>query len=213
MLAKANGIVLFARARKLPGIALLSVILILLMVLARSMSIHLPAADGEALTVPLRFMIPLLLAVITCGCVHGRLGVLDGMYYHSQEKPQILLLGGVTLITAALMGILQAVALEPAEAFLVVRNYLGFLGIGLVSGRLIGWQFCWALPLLSLFPLTYFPRNADGDLNWWVFIVAPPGDLTSWIVVVFLLISGAIAVALSPWRLFQIKGLFRTNRM
>ncbi|MFB9513962.1 hypothetical protein [Streptomyces purpureus] len=97
-------------------------------------------------------------------------------------------------MTCALSFGAEALAVGPEHGLVFVRSVLIWLGLALLSIRLLGQQLGWVIPMASAFLLVWYP------LHWWDWTANPAGDPASWIVATVALAMGIAATAATPWR-------------
>ena len=79
------------------------------------------------------------------------------------------------------------------------RNVLGFVGLCVLGSRILGTGLCWLPAIASVFVFEWFGRDGEGAAYAWAFPVAPPGELTGWLVAVGLWALGMAAIGWSDW--------------
>ncbi|WP_124266586.1 hypothetical protein [Streptomyces sp. ADI98-10] len=86
----------------------------------------------------------------------------------------------------------------------------GWTGLGLLSGRLLGWRQGWILPALALLLISYWSvQDGTGSYPWWDFSRSPVAEHPVGIgVSLALLAVGTLAFWMTPWRL---RGLLRRS--
>ncbi len=94
---------------------------------------------------------------------------------------------------------LAALTLPAASTGVLARALLGWLGVALVSGRVLGWQAGWVLPAVVMSVLSFW--GPAGGHGWWEFNARPLHDVPSLLLAILLLATGLAARALTPWRL------------
>jgi hypothetical protein len=79
----------------------------------------------------------------------------------------------------------------------------GWTGLGLLSGRLLGWRQGWILPALVLLLISYWSvQDGTGSYPWWDFTRSPVvGQPISLGISLGLLAAGMMAYRMTPWRL------------
>ncbi|MFF4960438.1 hypothetical protein [Streptomyces sp. NPDC001222] len=73
-----------------------------------------------------------------------------------------------------------------------------------------GWRFSWILPLVTLFPLTYWQTDGLGRFRWWDWTDQPGASIPCWGIAIGSLLAGGVAITLTPWRVARLwRGLRR----
>lgn len=88
----------------------------------------------------------------------------------------------------------------------------GWTGLGLLSGRLLGWRQGWILPALVLLLVGYWSvQDGSGGYPWWDFTRSPVVEKPLGLgISVGLLAVGMMAYWMTPWRL---RSLLRRTRL
>lgn len=79
------------------------------------------------------------------------------------------------------------------------RNVGGFVGLCVLSSRVLGAGLCWLPAIASVFMFEWFGRDGEGTPYPWAFPVAPPGESTAWLVTAGLWALGVAAVGWNAW--------------
>ncbi len=82
----------------------------------------------------------------------------------------LISLAGVTVLTEGIAG--------PVGQFAGIRNFIGFLGLSLLSGFLFGGRMAWVLPIASAFTAITL-GNPDGNGVPWDWPVRVNGDFAA----------------------------------
>lgn len=100
------------------------------------------------------------------------------------------------------------IVFDGTTALLILRGIIGWMGIALISGRILGWRAAWVGPLAVLPVVIYWGHGGIG-YRWWEFTSLPPGDLGSWSVAGGTAIGGAVACLFSKWGWYHLASRFR----
>jgi hypothetical protein len=110
------------------------------------------------------------------------------------------LVSGVLLVGGCLF------VADPTAAGKAARALLAWFGLGLVSGRVLGWRFCWVLPWVALSALLYWGFDSGAQAYaWWEFTAQPIAHTPSLLLSVGLCLGGGVAYHLTPWRLAAVR--------
>jgi len=145
--------------------------------------------------------------VVPALALHSELGSLEeartARLVHLQRCYLLLL----SCVCAALFLALAALSLQPADVAVMARSLAAWLGLALLSGRVLGWRLAWVLPVLTLCVLVYWGGSAAqvDPFDWWEFSARPAGDVPSLVVSAALLASGMLAYFFSAWRITALK--------
>ncbi|MEU7021182.1 hypothetical protein ABZ990_11070 [Streptomyces sp. NPDC046203] len=158
--------------------------------------IALPSIGSASLStaVPYRQELPLLSAVFLTAAFGGAMSAHEETGARTMHRLHSAYCVALTLTTCALSFGTEALAVGPEHGVVFVRSVLIWLGLALLSIRLLGQQLGWALPTASAFLLIWYP------LNWWDWTVNPATDLLSWVLAATALAVGVVATAATPWR-------------
>lgn len=85
-------------------------------------------------------------------------------------------------------------ATGPEAAIRYIRSMLAWMGLALLSGRLLGWAMAWLIPVASIFPLVYY-----GDRQWWDWTTSPAYAFATWFASLGCLLVGVVAFEATPW--------------
>ncbi len=111
------------------------------------------------------------------------------------------ILGGAFAISSGCILVAVAVGIDSALVPLVARALFAWFGLALISGRLLGWNYSWILPIGALCVLLYWGHGSGGGYQWWEFTAQPATHLPSLIFAITLFVAGVLACSLTPWRL------------
>lgn len=133
--------------------------------------------------------------------LHSNLGHLEEMATNDHKRVERQYAVGLTLACAGGYLLLASLVLQPSLLAVITRSLAGWLGLGLISGRLLGWRLAWALPVAAACILTYWGGASAPDRHaWWDFSARSYDDLPSLLLTVCLLGGGLLAYWVSPWR-------------
>ncbi|MCX5307323.1 MULTISPECIES: hypothetical protein [Streptomyces] len=158
--------------------------------------IALPSIGSGGVTtgVPFRHELPLLSAVFLTAALDGSMSAHDEIGGSAMHRFRLHYCVGLTLTACALSFTTEALAVSTEAGIVFIRSLLIWLGLALLSVRLLGHQLGWIIPLASAFFLIWYP------LNWWDWTSNSATDFFSWAVAVLALSLGAAATAATPWR-------------
>ncbi|WP_371792343.1 hypothetical protein OG285_25500 [Streptomyces sp. NBC_01471] len=158
--------------------------------------ISLPSIGSGGVTtgVPYRHELPLLSAVFLTATLDGALSAHEEMGTPTMYRFRAAYCISLTLTACAFSFGAEALAVRPADGVVFVRSILIWLGLSLLSVRLLGQQLSWAIPLASTLFLIWYP------LYWWDWTASSPSDLFSWAAAAIALSIGVGATATTPWR-------------
>ncbi|NWF26673.1 hypothetical protein HW130_10355 [Streptomyces sp. PKU-EA00015] len=158
--------------------------------------IALPSIGSASLStgVPYRHELPLLSAVFLTAAFGGAMSAHEETGARTMHRLRNAYCIGLTLTACTLSFGTEALAVGPEHGVVFVRSVLIWLGLALLSIRLLGHQLGWVIPMASAFPLIWYPRN------WWDWTAKPATDPVSWAVAVIALAIGITATAATPWR-------------
>lgn len=143
---------------------------------------------------PYRQELPLLSAVFLTAALDGPMSAHDEMGAATMHRFRIVYFSALTLTSCAFSFCAEALALGPDPGVVFVRSVMIWLGIALLSVRVLGQQLGWVIPLVSAFFLIWYP------LNWWDWTADPADDVFSWTAAAIALTIGVAATAATPWR-------------
>ncbi|MFG2711723.1 hypothetical protein ACGFX2_14345 [Streptomyces goshikiensis] len=158
--------------------------------------IALPSIGSGGVTtgVPFRHELPLLSAVFLTAALDGAMSAHDEMGASAMHRFRLNYCIGLTLTVCAFSFLAEALAVGAEAGVVFIRSLLIWLGLALLSVRLLGHQLGWIIPLASAFFLIWYPHN------WWDWTSNSASDRFSWAVAVIALSLGVAAIAATPWR-------------
>jgi hypothetical protein len=99
--------------------------------------------------------------------------------------------------------ILSSLSLDRSPYWLMAESTLGWLGMALISGRVLGLRLSWALPLLACVVIEYF--QVPTPLSWWALAETGSVPWRSLLISACVLAAGCLSVWLTPWRLNRLR--------
>ncbi|MEU4096685.1 hypothetical protein [Streptomyces sp. NPDC026673] len=158
--------------------------------------ISLPSIGSGGLTtgVPYRQELPLLSAVFLTAALDGTMSTHEEIGASTMHRFRGAYCTALTLMACGFSFGAEALAVGPESGIVFVRSVLIWLGLALLSVRLLGQQLGWVIPLASALFVIWYP------LNWWDWTTNPATDLFSWTVAAVGLCVGIAATAATPWR-------------
>jgi hypothetical protein len=172
--------------------------------------VSVPAAVQEGQeNVPLWRMLALLPGVLPVSFLDSRLSDLEQTQTSRLRKHQRLWLSALALLCAVIFLALCAFALNPLALVMIARAWLGWFGLALFAGALLGWKSAWTLPVATAAILWYWGYRGDGRYEWWEFTARAYDDLPSLLLSVALFIGGVLAYCATPWRRKAVVGFTR----
>ena len=158
--------------------------------------IALPSIGSASLStgVPYRQELPLLSAVFLTAAFGGAMSAHEETGTRTMHRVHNAYCIVLTLASCALSFGTEAFAVGPERGVVFVRSVLIWLGLALLSVRLLGQQLGWVVPMASAFLLIWYP------LGWWDWTANPAADPLSWAFAGGALTMGTAAIAATPWR-------------
>ncbi|MFD5471199.1 hypothetical protein [Streptomyces sp. NPDC127105] len=202
----------YLRAHRFRGIAVGWAVVIACDVALGSTPLDFPFSGGGSSATPLRHEIPLALAVIAVGGLGSAMDSLEETAANGFRRAEVSCLVGAVSVAAVLLVAAEAFVSPMGTVLLVLRGLLIWVGLALLSGRVWGWRLSWILPLVTLFPLTYWQVDGLGRFRWWDWTDQPGYSLPCWGIAIGSLLVGGGAMALTPWRVNRLRRAFQRNR-
>jgi hypothetical protein len=158
--------------------------------------IALPSIGGEGVAtgVPYRHELPLLSAVFLTAAFGGPMAAHEETGAYAVYRLRNAYCVALTLLACALSFGTEAFAVGPAQGVVFVRSLLIWLGLALLSLRLLGQQLGWVIPLASALLLAWYPQN------WWDWTANSASDAASWWGAAIALTLGIATTSVTPWR-------------
>lgn len=163
----------------------------------------LPTATGTESSTPSWRMLAMFAGVLPLLSLHSPMPELEACATNRFYRGRAVRLTGLWLVSMVLFLSVSAVEIEGRILGVMAVALPGWTGLGLASGRLLGWRQSWALPAVVLCALTYWGAGGVDDTHlWWDFTVQPARVHPSGLAVSLVLLTlGLGAYALTPWRL------------
>ncbi len=167
-------------------------------------------AGARAAGTPSWRMLAMFAGVLPVLSLHSRMAALEAVgttRFHRGRALRLTLLWATSM--AVFLGIC-AVSVEGRVMEVMAGALPGWTGLGLVSGRLLGWRQGWILPALVLLLVGYWGvQDGTGSYPWWDFTRAPVVERPMSLgISLGLLAAGMVAYSMTAWRL---KGLLRRS--
>ena len=160
-------------------------------------------AGVETRGVPFRAELPLLSAVFLAAAFSGPMEDFEALAGGRFARVRTGYAAGLTTVVCAFSYVTESVAAGPGAGAVFVRSLLLWLGLALLSRRLLGQPLAWVLPLASALPLVWFSSGTE----WWDWTWAPAGDPVGWAMAAVALAVGAAAAGATRWRLARVRSL------
>ncbi|MER6568681.1 hypothetical protein ABT288_21490 [Streptomyces sp. NPDC001093] len=202
----------YLQAHRFRGIAVGWALVIACDVAFGATRLDFPFSGSGSSSTPLRHEIPLALAVIAVGGLGSAMDSLEEAAAKGFRRFEITYLVGAVTAAALLLVAAEALVSPMDTVLLLVRGLLIWVGLALLSGRAWGWRFSWILPLVTLFPLTYWQVDGLGGYRWWDWTDQPGHSTPCWGIAMGSLLAGSVAMALTPWRVTRLRRVFRRSR-
>ncbi|MFE9118745.1 hypothetical protein [Streptomyces sp. NPDC007172] len=195
----------YARVHRGGEVLAATAVVALLSALFGGTPIALPSLGSGGVTtgVPYRHELPLLSAVFLTAALDGAMSAHDAMGAAGMHRVRAVYHTALTLVVCAFSFTTEALAVGPEAGAVFVRSVLIWLGLALLSVRLLGQRLGWAVPLASALLLVWYPSN------WWDWTATSPSDAFSWALAALALLTGITTIAATPWRMRGL--LFRTG--
>ncbi|MFI7147316.1 hypothetical protein ACIBO2_20565 [Nonomuraea sp. NPDC050022] len=175
--------------------------------------VDMPAAVPQGtVALPYSEFLTIVIAALVAGSLDGPLRTFESMaskrFFYLQCRRLVATSGIVILAIFTTAAVTQPAssALDSAKAFVI------WLGLALLSGRLMGMSLSWVIPSLSIFPLTFLGYETSETPFWWNWATPGQTDPLTWILVVVALVIGAASYHLTPWRIASIRRRLRLRR-
>jgi hypothetical protein len=157
------------------------------------------AVDGGGGTVPMWRVLTMGVGILPALSLHSSLADLETMGTPAHRSTERRYLLCMFLACAGIYAAIAALTLELSSLAVIARSLAGWLGLALVSGRLLGWRLAWVLPVATLCVLLYWGGGVTTHA-WWEFSARPHDDVPSLLLSACLLGGGALAFWATPWR-------------
>lgn len=185
---------------------------ILLMVLLSGLSVAwlgdrlapLPTVAGaQSAGTPSWRMLAMFAGVLPVLSLHSPMAELEAVgttLFHRGRALRLTMLWATSM--AVFLGVC-AVSVEGRVLEVMAGALPGWTGLGLLSGRLLGWRQGWILPVLVLLLVGYWGvQDGTGSYPWWDFAHSPVLERPMGLgISLGLLAAGMMAYWMTPWRL------------
>ncbi|MFG3254447.1 hypothetical protein [Streptomyces sp. NPDC048172] len=165
-------------------------------------------AGTETRGVPFRTELPLLAAVFLAAAFSGPMDDFEALAGARFARVRRGYGAALTALACAFSFVTESVAAGPGAGVVFVRSLLLWLGLALLSRRLLGQHLAWALPVASALPLVWFSSGTE----WWDWTWAPAGSPVGWGMAAAALLAGTAAAAATRWRLRGCPPVRRRSR-
>jgi hypothetical protein len=95
---------------------------------------------------------------------------------------------------------ISAFVMQPSVIAIMARGWVGWFGLALLAGSVLGWRLAWTLPTVVAIILWYWGFGGNDQYRWWEFSARPYDDVPSLVLSAALLAVGLAAYAATPWR-------------
>ncbi|MFJ5828183.1 hypothetical protein [Streptomyces sp. NPDC093089] len=148
-------------------------------------------------------MLAMFAGVLPLLALHSPMADLEASATRRFHRGRAMRLTGLWCVSMVVFLGTSAIKVEGQVLEAMALALPGWTGVGLLSGRLLGWRQAWVLPALALSILNYWGvRDSNGSYPWWDFTRLPAGEHPLGLAVSLALFAiGLIAFVLTPWRL------------
>lgn len=140
----------------------------------------------------------MLVAVTPAGLLVSQLASLEAAATRSYRRVNSLFFYGTAALCLLGYLVIIAGAFTPSFLAMMGRGMVGWLGLAMVSGRVLGWDRSWLLPLGAFVVLTFWGHQGAENYEWWEFTARPFDDPATGLLVAGLALCGIAAFHLSP---------------
>lgn len=174
-----------------------------------STKVGLPTAGGGAPTVSFSRLFAVAAGVVPALTLVSRMSDLEAAHGRSFARCRTIVLTAALALSGALVVLGTFVGGGGLDGALgTSRAVLGWFGLALVSGRLLGWNQSWALPWTVTAAVLYWGFDSNqARYRWWEFTAQPADHVPSAALVLVLLLAGMIAYSLTPWHLRALRSV------
>jgi hypothetical protein len=144
--------------------------------------------------VPWLVLFPLLFAIIIGISMRSAAPEIDAAAYRPMAYWRGLQVAGLATVSMIGVIVLTTGLDGPVGSFAAVRNFIGFLGLALLSGFLFGGRMAWLLPVVTTLPATTI-GNPTGDGPPWDWPVRIDDNFPAFVVSIILVLSGLATLA------------------
>lgn len=151
-------------------------------------------------TIPVWRLLALFAAVLPLVALRSRLVDLEPVATRRLRQSQRIYLAGVGLGCAAFYLGISAATLPPLILPIIARSWLGWLGLALIAGSIVGWRLAWVLSVTVACVFWYWGYQGGAHYAWWEFSARPFDDVPSLLLCGAMLAAGIAAYWATPWR-------------
>lgn len=200
----------FLRVRSTSSCVLLAVMLGVTVALIGQRSAAIPVLiNRSAPALPTWRLLAMGAGVLPALSLHSSLSDLEHVStskHREVERRYLVAVSGVCM--GAFIGG-AAVSLPMNVVLVVFRSLLAWLGLALVSGRVLSWRLAWVLPAVVLAMLLGAGGGGGGQYAWWEFSVQEYDNLPSLLLSLLVSACGLLAFASTPWRIAGVRRAWR----
>ncbi|MCE7078691.1 hypothetical protein [Streptomyces sp. ST2-7A] len=172
-----------------------------------------PVAVGGDSTVRLRMIVVLAGAILVAVPMRSPMADWEAVAGPRARRAELTLLAVLVSVGVVLVGVGEALVRSPESAASLLRAQAIWLGLAVVSARLLGgWSRAWVLPLTTLFPLTYLGWDATGEVYWWNWLWQPHTAVGCWALAAASAAGAVLALWATPWRTRRVRPRLRRGR-
>jgi hypothetical protein len=186
------------RARRVRSSALAATVLGVVGLVVSGLTVPVASLRStDALELPLVTLLPLVGVVVVCLATREEAAEVE----RSCGRSTWLIRALPTLASAGLMvGGLGVLAIDPhGQALLVVRNFVGLAGLGLIAAPLVGSSAAAFLPVADVVVNTLLGEGPTGQIAPWAWTLRPATDPIGWWVAVVTATAGCtLFLAVGP---------------
>ncbi|MDG4766779.1 hypothetical protein O7632_22145 [Solwaraspora sp. WMMD406] len=158
------------------------------------------SVDRDEAIIPLWRLLAMGAAVLPVLGLTSPLADLEQVATVRLRAAQRIYLAGLGVGSAMLFLGVSALAMPPSVIAIMARGWVGWFGLALAAGAILGWRLAWTLPTAVAVCVWYWGFGTDYQYRWWEFSARPYDDLPSLVVSVVLLALGLAAYSAAPWR-------------
>ena len=167
----------------------------------REVPVPIALEHGNA-TLPMWRLLAMGVGILPALSLHSNLRDLEETSTERHRRAERRYLLGLSLACAGVYLVIASLTLHLWLLAIVSRSLSGWLGLALMSGRILGWRLAWAFPVAASCILAYWGAAAGTGNNyaWWEFSARPHDDVPSLLLTACLLAGGVLAYSATPWR-------------
>jgi hypothetical protein len=191
-----NAAVAYARSRKLPRAALVSLAIAFAATLYAGRQVQIPQLRYLSdFSVPLAATVPVAHAVVLATTLFSPMADLE----HTAAQPMRRYRATHTAVLLALGAVLAALplagGLAPDVCTAAVRNVTGYLGLAMIGARVFGSGLAWLLPLAMFAPTLLLGVGADNTPETWAWSIHSASSASAAVIAAALWFVGLVAAA------------------